>query len=331
MSEKKETAVQETAKVEKKFIVSKDKLLEAGTYFGHKASMWNPRMKEFLLPQPKRGVHVINSNFTLQRLEFIYNLLNKFLAKNPHASFIFVGTKKQARETIKDNALRTNSYYVTERWLGGTLTNSSTIFKRVKTMEELEAKAAKGFEEGYTKKEGLLFQKKLDKLHKNLEGIRRMQGLPTFMIVADPNDDEIAVKEARKKGVKIIGILDSNANPDLVDFGIPANDDSAKSITLIITILADAIATARGGRARFAFQPDEKIVLPEFKSERKENNFVRRPFNHNRNENHEAGERKAHHSENHEQEVKEEKSSKGKKQSEEVVAKKPDTKKTATK
>lgn len=285
--DKKETKVTEkvTKKIEEKvettkevkenkpLIVSKEKLLEAGTYFGHKKSIWNPKMKEFLYPQTKRGMHMINTAITLQRLEFIYNLLLKIVSKNPRANFIFVGTKKQAKDTIKENALRTGSFYVSERWLGGTLTNASTIFKRVKTMEELEALAAKNFE-GYTKKEGLLKQKELDKLHKNLEGVRKMHGTPQFMIVADPNEDAIAVKEARSKGVKVIGILDSNSDPDKVDFGIPANDDSAKSIALIITILADAIAVARGGKAKFAYQPDEKIILPEFKSE-KANNFQR--------------------------------------------------------
>ncbi len=251
-------------------IVSREKLLEAGTYFGHKKSMWNPKMKEFLYPQSKRGMHMINANVTLQRLEFAYNILNKFVAKNPRTTFIFVGTKKQAKDTIKENALRTGSFYVSERWLGGTLTNASTIFKRVKVMEELEAQAAKKFQ-GYTKKEGLIKQKELDKLHKNLDGIRKMQSLPSFMIVADPNVDAIAVKEARSKGVKVIGILDSNSNPDAVDFGIPANDDSAKSITLIMTILADAIATARGGKAKFAYQGDDKVILPEFKTDRVQN------------------------------------------------------------
>ncbi|WP_406616833.1 30S ribosomal protein S2 [Mycoplasmopsis adleri] len=264
---KKTEEKKEVAKENKPLIVSKEKLLEAGTYFGHKKSLWNPKMKEYLYPQTKRGMHMINSNFTLQRLEFIYNLLLKYVSKNPRTSFIFVGTKKQAKDTIKDNALRTGSFYVSERWLGGTLTNASTIFKRVGAMEELEKQAAEGFK-GYTKKEGLLKQKELDKLHKNLEGIRKMRSIPQFMIVADPNEDTIAIREARSKGVKVIGILDSNTDPDLVDFGIPANDDSAKSITLIITILADAIAVARGGKAKFAYQPDDKIVLPEFKSEK---------------------------------------------------------------
>ncbi|AIA29455.1 30S ribosomal protein S2 [Mycoplasmopsis californica HAZ160_1] len=262
--------VDEKAKEVKTSIVSKEKLLEAGAYFGHRASQWNPKMKDYLYPQLKRGIHIINTAVTTQRLEFAYNLINKFVAKNPRAQFIFVGTKKQAKETIKENAIRTGSFYVVDRWLGGTLTNSSTIFKRVSAMEELEEKAANNFEGyGYVKKEKLDLQKKLDKLHKNLDGIRNMRGLPTFMIVADPNEDEIAVKEARKKGVKVIGILDSNSNPDAVDFGIPANDDSAKSINLIITILADAIVTARGGKAKYAYRPDAEIELPKYEPDPK--------------------------------------------------------------
>ncbi|EGV00070.1 30S ribosomal protein S2 [Mycoplasmopsis columbina] len=259
-----------TPKVEEKVkpIISRDKLLEAGTYFGHKSSQWNPKMKDFLLPQTKRGIHIIDTQSTVKRLEFIYKLLSK-MASNPRTTFIFVGTKKQAKETIKENALRTNSFYVTERWLGGTFTNFATISKRVKTMEELEKQAAEGFP-NRTKKEALELEKKLAKLQLNLEGIRKMQGTTNFMIVADPIEDEIAIKEARKKGVKVIGILDSNADPDSVDFGIPANDDSAKSINLIITLLADAIATARGGKAKYAYQDDELVVLPKFESERKE-------------------------------------------------------------
>ncbi|WP_051617827.1 30S ribosomal protein S2 [Mycoplasmopsis iners] len=266
---------------DKKPIISRDKLLEAGTYFGHKTSQWNPKMKEFLLSpnQSKRGIHIIDTNSTIKRLEFIYKLLSKF-ASNPKTTFIFVGTKKQAKDTVKENALRTNSFYVTERWLGGTFTNFSTISKRIKAMDELDEMAQAGFP-NRTKKEVLELEKKLAKLHKNLDGIKKMQGPTNFMIIADPNEDEIAVKEARRKGVKVIGILDSNTNPDLVDFGIPANDDSAKSISVIITILADAIATARGGKAKYAYQGDEAIVLPKFESERKEKpnytkNFVKK-------------------------------------------------------
>ncbi|MGZ9756255.1 30S ribosomal protein S2 [Mycoplasma sp. 394] len=255
---------------EKNPIVSRTKLLEAGAYFGHKSHSWNPKMKEYLVPNKmNKGAHIIDIFKTQKYLEFAYSLVNSLAAKN--AQFIFVGTKKQARDSVKNAAERTNSFFVTERWLGGTLTNNETIMSRVKKMEELEEKATNNFK-GYTKKEALNFKKELDKLHKNLNGIRNMRRLPNVMIVADPLQDEIAVKEARRKGLKVIAILDSNANPDAVDFGIPANDDSSKSINLIMTILADAIAKARGGQQLFAYQDDEKVILPEFQSKNTETN-----------------------------------------------------------
>ncbi|SYV97428.1 30S ribosomal protein S2 [Mycoplasmopsis edwardii] len=135
--------------------------------------------------------------------------------------------------------------------------------RRVGTMEELEAKAAANFK-GYTKKEALIFEKELEKLHKNLNGIRTMKRLPQVMIVADPNEDEIAVKEAKRKGLKVISILDSNSNPDSVDLGVPGNDDSAKFIHVFMTIIADAIVKAKGGEQVYAYQDDSKVVLPEF-------------------------------------------------------------------
>ncbi|WP_025755274.1 30S ribosomal protein S2 [Mycoplasmopsis cricetuli] len=249
-------------------IVSKDKLLEAGAYFGHKAKDWNPKMKDFLVPNKKnKGSHIIDLTKTQKYLEFAYSLINKAVTKN--ATFIFVGTKKQAKNVIKEAALRVGAHYVSERWLGGTLTNNRTIMSRVRRMNELEEKKANGFK-GYTKKEALVFEKELEKLHKNLDGIKNMKRLPEIMIVADPIDDAIAVKEARSKKIKVISLLDSNADPESVDFGIPANDDSAKSITLLITILADAIAKAQGKEQLFAYQPDEKIILPEFQSKRTE-------------------------------------------------------------
>ncbi|AMD81104.1 30S ribosomal protein S2 [Mycoplasmopsis canis PG 14] len=260
----------ENKKVEKKVevkqdrtpIISKDKLLEAGSYFGHKTHAWNPKMKEYLVPNKKvKGAHIIDVYKTQSHLEYAYKLVNNLAAKG--TQFIFVGTKKQAREAVKVAAERTNSLYVTERWLGGTLTNNETIMRRVNAMEDLEAKAATNFK-GYTKKEALNFTKELDKLHKNLNGIRTMKRLPQVMIIADPNEDEIAVKEAKRKGLKVISILDSNSNPDAVDLGVPGNDDSAKFIYVFMTIIADAIVKAKGGEQVYAYQDDSKIVLPEF-------------------------------------------------------------------
>nr|WP_230861324.1 30S ribosomal protein S2 [Mycoplasma sp. 'Moose RK'] len=253
-------------------IVSKQKLLEAGVYFGHKSSQWHPKMAQFLLKKKRNDTHIIDVLKTQKMLEIAYKLVEKFAQKG--AKFIFVGTKRQAKKVIEEQAIRTNSIYVSGRWLGGTLTNNKTILSRLKKMEELEEQATTNFE-GYTKKEGLLKQKQLQRLQKNLNGIKSLKDAPLFsliMLVADPVSDMIAVKEARKKGIKIIGITDSNVDPSLVDFGIPANDDSTKSITLIFTILADAISHARGGTRLFAYQPSEQVILPE-DPERENKNF----------------------------------------------------------
>lgn len=251
---------------EDKQIISLNKLLEAGVYFGHKKEKWNPKMKPFIHGS-KNGTHIIDVSKTYKALELAYKLLSKAAEKG--STFIFVGTKKQAKDVIKEQALRTNSSYVNERWLGGTLTNSRTIFSRIRIMEDLEELESRNFE-GYTKKEGILKKKELDKLHKNLNGIRNLQRAPQFMIVADPNEDLIAVKEAKKKNVKIIGVIDTNTDPELVDLGIPANDDSTKSLNLIITILGDAIVSGKGGQTKYAYQSDDKIILPS--EELKNNN-----------------------------------------------------------
>nr|WP_318034530.1 30S ribosomal protein S2 [Mesomycoplasma molare] len=278
MTEKKETqTIKETPQVSEREIVSKQKLLEAGTYFGHKSSQWNPKMKPYIHTK-KLGTHIIDILKTKRALEFAYKLVYKTAQKG--ASFIFVGTKRQAKKAVEEQALRTNSIYVSERWLGGTLTNNRTIFSRVRQMEDLEKLAETNFD-GYTKKEGVLKTKELEKLQKNLQGIRNMKRLPEVMIIADPKNDLIAIKEAKKKGIKVIGILDTDTDPEWVDFGIPANDDSVKSITLILTILADAIVAAKNGKQLFAYQEDEKVVLPEDPDKEKRENNQQRRFNNN--------------------------------------------------
>ena len=264
----------------KKQIISKDKMLEAGIYFGHKKDKWNPKMKPYILTT-KKGTHIIDIEKTKRTLEFTHSLIKSFAERG--ASFIFVGTRKQAKKTIKFNAQRTNSFYVCERWLGGTLTNARTIFKRVRRMETLERLAEKGYE-GYTKKEGLILDRELAKLHKNLNGIRTMRQRPSVMIVADPKANEIAVKEAKRLGVKVIGVVDTNNDPSSVDVAIPANDDSSKSLALIMTILADAIAKVKGGEVLFAYNPDEKIILPE-EPKREDKRFAFRRNNNRRFDN----------------------------------------------
>lgn len=272
MEDKKQTSASTNA--ETQAIVSKEKLLEAGAYFGHKTSFRNPNMKPYI-HMAKYGTHIIDLLKTTKALEFAYNIINKSASKN--ASFIFVGTKKQAKTTIVENAKRVNAYYVSERWLGGTFTNHEEIFKRVKVLEQIERLAETGYA-GYSKKEAALWMKKLARLETNLSGIRTMKYAPHIMIVADPLENMNAIREARQKGIKIIGIADTNFDPNLLDIAIPANDDSVKSITLIITVLADAIATAQGQKALFAFQPDANIVFDDSSSPKtpKQNNRPQR-------------------------------------------------------
>ena len=257
-----------------KVIVSKQKLLEAGTYFGHKKNVRNSQMTPYILTT-KKQTDIIDILKTQKFLEFAYQIVYKFALKN--ANFIFVGTKKHAKKTIMENAIRVRSPYVSERWLGGTLTNNRTIFSRVKRLEEIEKLKENNYY-GFTKKEGVLFDKELSKLNRNLSGIRKMRQMPNIMIVSNPKGDEIAIKEAKKLNIKTIGIIDSNVNPSIVDIAIPANDDSEKSINLIITILADAISDAKNGEIKYAFKKDEEIVLPEDKekSQRYKNNRFRR-------------------------------------------------------
>lgn len=272
-------------------IVSREKLLEAGTYFGHRVSQWNPKMKQYIYGK-RMGIHIIDIAKTQKALEYAYKILYKMALKP--ISFIWVGTKKQAKKAIEEAAARTNSVYVSERWLGGTLTNSQTIFKSVRVLEDLEEKKAAGYV-GRTKKEGLECDKKIAKLQKNLGGIRKLANkgaFPQVMICASPLDDEIAIKEAKKKGIKIFAINDTNTNPDLAEFVIPGNDDSTKSLTLILTILADAICAARGNKQLFAYKSNEEIILPEeqkrdgqdkqnhskYQNNRMQNARLQRPF-----------------------------------------------------
>lgn len=272
-------------------IVSREKLLEAGTYFGHRVSQWNPKMKQYIYGK-RMGIHIIDIAKTQKALEYAYKILYKMALKP--ISFIWVGTKKQAKKAIEEAAARTNSVYVSERWLGGTLTNSQTIFKSVRVLEDLEKKKAAGYV-GRTKKEGLECDKKIAKLQKNLGGIRKLANkgaFPQVMICASPLDDEIAIKEAKKKGIKIFAINDTNTNPDLAEFVIPGNDDSTKSLTLILTILADAICAARGNKQLFAYKSNEEIILPEeqkrdgqdkqnhskYQNNRMQNARLQRPF-----------------------------------------------------
>lgn len=237
----------------KKGIIEKDKLLEAGVQFGHKNKDWNPAMKPFIHGL-KDKVHIINLNRTLTSLQIAYNAAEKISSMG--GSFLFVGTNKQSSKTIQLNAERTGSYYVNQRWLGGTLTNFKTILNSIKKLRNLERLEKNGFQ-GYTKKEALKLSRVLEKLEKSLGGIKYMRKPPAVIFVTSIVDEKIVIKEANKLGIPVIGIADTNSNPRDVKFPIFANDDGNKSVSLITTLIADAIASSKGEKT-FVINTDDK-------------------------------------------------------------------------
>ena len=224
-------------------VVSMSYLLEAGVHFGHQTKRWNPKMKEYIFGA-REDIYIIDLEKTTKLLEEAYAELKK-IADNG-GTFLFVGTKKQAQEAAKEEALRSNSYYVTERWLGGTLTNFRTIRRRVKRLEEIENMERDGKFEVLPKKEVIGLKKEYEKLNKILCGIREMSKLPNALIIVDPKKEINAIREARKLRIPVFGIVDTNCDPDDVDFVIPGNDDAVRSVKVILGVLNNAICEARG-------------------------------------------------------------------------------------
>ena len=224
-------------------IVSMNYLLEAGVHFGHQKRRWNPKMKEYIYTT-RDDIYIIDLQKTVKKMEEAYEAM-KEIAQNG-GKFLFVGTKKQAQEAAEESAVRTNMYFVNERWLGGTLTNFKTIRSRIRRMEEIEAMEKDGTFEALPKKEVIQIKKEYDKLVKNLRGIREMKRMPQAMIIVDPRKEEIAIKEARILGIPVFGIVDTNCDPDMVDYVIPGNDDAVRSVKLIIGALTNAIAEVNG-------------------------------------------------------------------------------------
>ena len=224
-------------------VVSMSYLLEAGVHFGHQTKRWNPKMKEYIFGA-REDIYIIDLEKTTKLLEEAYAELKK-IADNG-GTFLFVGTKKQAQEAAKEEALRSNSYYVTERWLGGTLTNFRTIRRRVKRLEEIENMERDGKFEVLPKKEVIGLKKEYEKLNKILCGIREMSKLTNALIIVDPKKEINAIREARKLRIPVFGIVDTNCDPDDVDFVIPGNDDAVRSVKVILGVLNNAICEARG-------------------------------------------------------------------------------------
>lgn len=236
-------------------------LVEAGAHFGHQKSRWNPKMRRFIYEQ-RGGLYIIDLAKTMHQLRSCVDVIKETVKNN--RSILFVGTKKQAKEVIRDAALACGEYYVHDRWLGGMLTNLSTIRQSIKKLERIEKKLENG-SEGLTKKEVSQLAKERDKLERNLGGIRSMRKPPGLVVVVDSNEEHLAVAEARKLGIPVMAIIDTNCDPDPIDFVIPCNDDSLKCIKLIIGSLADAVIATKNDLniARSAPQ-DETPKEPAF-------------------------------------------------------------------
>ena len=224
-------------------VVAKSYLLEAGVHFGHQTKRWNPKMKEYIFTA-RDDIHIIDLQKTVEMIEEAYAELLK--ACENGGKVLFVGTKKQAKEACIEEAVRCESYYVTERWLGGILTNFRTIRERVKRLVEIETMEQTGKFELLPKKEVVKIQKEYDKLNNLLSGIRNMEKLPKAIIVVDPRVENNAIKEARKLHIPTFGIVDTNCDPDDVDYPIPANDDAVRSVKVVLGVLANAVCEASG-------------------------------------------------------------------------------------
>ena len=237
-------------------------LLEAGVHFGHQTKRWNPKMKKFIFGS-RSGIYIIDLEKTEECINAARDFLMEITSKGEFV--LFVGTKKQAQDVIKQEALRSGMYYVTDRWPGGMLTNFATIKKSINRLKDIEKMRTDGTFEQLTKKEIARLEKELAKLNKNFSGIVPMERMPKAAFVVDTKKEETAVREARRLGIPIIGLIDTNSNPDLVDYPIPGNDDATKSIRTVVSIIADTIIE---GRKKFlSYLAQEGVKVEEAKAD----------------------------------------------------------------
>ena len=234
-------------------VVSMKSLLEAGVHFGHQTRRWNPKMSKYIFTE-RNGIYIIDLQKTVKKAEEAYSFVRSVAEEGK--SVLFVGTKKQAQEAIKDEALKADMYFVNERWLGGMLTNFQTIQKRVNRLKELEAMEAEGVFEVLTKKEVQGLKHEMEKLEKYLGGIKDMDKLPGALFIVDPRKERIAVAEAHKLNIPIVAIIDTNCDPDEIDYPIPGNDDAIRAVRLLTGKIADAIIEGRQGEAAEAVAED---------------------------------------------------------------------------
>ena len=249
-------------------VVSMNYLLEAGVHFGHQRRRWNPKMREYIYTS-RDDIYIIDLQKTAKKIEEAYAAMKEIA--EAEGKVLFVGTKKQAQEAVEEAAVRTNMYFMNERWLGGTLTNYKTIRGRIRRLEEIEKMESDGTFDLLPKKEVIKIKKEYEKLNKNLRGIREMKRLPQALVIVDPRKEDIAIKEAHILGIPVFGIVDTNCDPDVVDYVIPGNDDAVRAVKLLIGALTNAVAEVNGNEVIDYVSEDDKNKDSK-RGNRKENN-----------------------------------------------------------
>ena len=245
-------------------VVAMKKLLEAGVHFGHQTKRWNPKMAEYIFTA-RNGIHIVDLQKVSKKLDEAYEFVKEQVQNG--ADVIFVGTKKQSQDSVKEEAIRSGMFYVNQRWLGGTLTNFKTIQKRIKRLKEIETMQEDGTFSVLPKKEVIKLKGEMEKLEKYLGGIKDMKKLPGVMFVVDPKKERIAILEARKLGIPVVGLVDTNCDPDDVDLVIPGNDDAVRSVKLIVEAIANAVIEANQGESFVKANDDEEVTTEELLSE----------------------------------------------------------------
>jgi len=244
-------------------VISMKQLLEAGVHFGHQTRRWNPKMAEYIFSE-RNGIYIIDLQKTVRKVDEAYHAVAEILKDG--GDILFVGTKKQAQESVKEEAIRCGMYYINERWLGGMLTNFKTIQSRIGRLKELEKMEEDNIFDSLTKKEVAKLLHEKSKLERNLGGIKEMKGIPACIFIVDPKKEHIAILEARSLGIPVVAIVDTNCDPDEVDFVIPGNDDAIRAVKLIASAMADAAIEARQGRAgeETTESPDMRLDISDY-------------------------------------------------------------------
>ena len=241
-------------------IISMKQLLEAGVHFGHQTRRWNPKMAPYIFTE-RNGIYIIDLQKTVKKVDEAYNFIREVAAAGEN--ILFVGTKKQAQEAMKEEATRCNMFFVNERWLGGMLTNFKTIQTRIARLRKLEAMEADGTFDLLPKKEVIEIKKEWTKLEKNLGGIKDMKKLPDAIFIVDPKKERICVQEAHTLGIPLIGIADTNCDPEELDYVIPGNDDAIRAVKLIVSKMADAVIEANQGEAEEVYEGEDVETAEE--------------------------------------------------------------------